>query len=141
MPEAIVLKRKDDCMSKVLKNASLKIEDLNRMNDAFAKYIFANEKRKQLTLGLVNSFFEFEGTADIKDFEFVDRELDPDREKGKGVVLDVVGKSSDGTLACVFIFKDYYGGKEAACHGRRRYSYCDGSGKGINKRSSLHYRL
>lgn len=108
MPEAIVLNRKDDCMSKLLKNASLKIEDLNRMNDAFAKYIFANEKRKQLTLGLVNSFFEFEGTAEIKDFEFVDRELDPDREKGKGVVLDVVGKSSDGTLTNVEIQLQQY---------------------------------
>ncbi|MBR4907980.1 MAG: Rpn family recombination-promoting nuclease/putative transposase [Acidaminococcaceae bacterium] len=95
-------------MSKVLKNAFLKIEDLNRMNDAFAKYIFANEKRKQLTLGLVNSFFEFEGTAEIKDFEFVDRELDPDREQGKGVVLDVVGKSSDGTLVNVEIQLQQY---------------------------------
>jgi len=90
-------------MSKVLKKASLNIENLNRMNDAFAKFIFANEKRKQLTLGLVNSFFEFEGTAEIKDFEFIDRELDPDRDKGKGVVLDVVGKSSDGTLTNVEI--------------------------------------
>lgn len=95
-------------MSKVLKKASLKIEDLNRMNDAFAKYIFANEKRKQLTLGLVNSFFEFEGTAEIKDFEFVDRELDPDRDQGKGVVLDVVGKSSDGTLVNVEIQLQQY---------------------------------
>ena len=85
-------------MSKVLK-----IEDLNRMNDAFAKYIFANEERKQLTLDLINSFFEFEGTAEIKDFEFSDRELDPDRKQGKGVVLDVVGKSSDGTLTNVEI--------------------------------------
>jgi predicted transposase/invertase (TIGR01784 family) len=95
-------------MSQVLKNAFLKIEDLNRMNDAFAKFIFANEKRKQLTLGLVNSFFEFEGTAEIKDFEFIDRELDPDREKGKGVVLDVVGKSSDGTLVNIEIQLQQY---------------------------------
>ena len=89
-------------------NKVLKIENLNRMNDAFAKYIFANEKRKQVTLGLVNSFFEFEGTAEIKDFEFVDRELDPDRDKGKGVVLDVVGKSSDGTLTNVEIQLQQY---------------------------------
>ena len=95
-------------MSKVSKNVFLKVEDLNRMNDAFAKYIFANEKRKQLTLGLVNSFFEFEGTAEIKDLEFVDRELDPDREQGKGVVLDVVGKSSDGTLVNVEIQLQQY---------------------------------
>ena len=81
----------------------LKVEDLNRMNDVFAKYIFANEARKQLTLGLINSFFELEGTAEIIDFAFKDRELDPDREEGKGVVLDVLGECSDGTLVSVEI--------------------------------------
>ena len=81
----------------------LTVENLNRLNDAFAKFIFANEARKQLTLDLVNSFFEFEGTAQITDFTFSDRELDPERKLGKGVVLDVVGKSSDGTLTNVEI--------------------------------------
>lgn len=81
----------------------LKVEDLNRMNDVFAKYIFANEARKQLTLALINSFFEFEGTAEIVNFEFKDREVDPDRPEGKGAVLDVLGESSDGTLVNVEI--------------------------------------
>ena len=81
----------------------LTVENLNRLNDAFAKYIFANEDRKLLTMDLVNSFFEFEGTAQITDFTFSDRELDPDRQRGKGVVLDVVGKSSDRTLTNVEI--------------------------------------
>ena len=81
----------------------LTVENLNRLNDAFAKFIFANEARKQLTLDLVNSFFEFEGTAQITDFTFSERELDPERKLGKGVVLDVVGKSSDGTLTNVEI--------------------------------------
>jgi len=80
-------KERNDCMRKVLK-----VEDLNRMNDVLAKFIFANEARKLLTLDFVNSFFEFEGTDEITDFEFSDRELDPDRNQGKGVVLDVVGK-------------------------------------------------
>ena len=79
-------------MKKVLKKTPLKVENLNRLNDAFAKFIFANEARKLLTLDFVNSFFEFEGTDEITDFEFSDRELDPDRNQGKGVVLDVVGK-------------------------------------------------
>ena len=81
----------------------LTVENLNRMNDAFAKFIFANEARKLLTLDLINSFFEFEGTAQIMDFSFSDRELDPDKKRGKGVVLDVVGESSDGTLVNVEI--------------------------------------
>ena len=98
-PEAIVpAKERDDCMKKVLK-----VEDLNRMNDVFAKYIFANEERKKLTLGLINSFFDFEGTAEIIDLAFKDREIDPDREEGKGAVLDVLGECSDGTLVNVEI--------------------------------------
>ena len=80
-----------------------KVEDLNRMNDVFAKYIFANEERKKLTLGLINSFFDFEGTAEIIDLAFKDREMDPDREEGKGAVLDVLGECSDGTLVNVEI--------------------------------------
>ena len=96
-PEAIVPKReRDDCMEEVLQEVAqgevLTVENLNRMNDAFAKFIFANNARKQLTLDLVNSFFEFEGTAQITDFTFSDRELDPERKLGKGVVLDVVGE-------------------------------------------------
>ena len=98
-PEAIVpAKERDDCMKKVFK-----VEDLNRMNDVFAKYIFANEERKKLTLGLINSFFDFEGTAEIIDLAFKDREIDPDREEGKGAVLDVLGECSDGTLVNVEI--------------------------------------
>ena len=107
-PEAIVPNHeRDDCMEEVLEEVAqvgvLTVENLNRMNDAFAKFIFANEARKLLTLDLVNSFFEFEGTAQITDFKFSDRELDPDRKRGKGVVLDVVGESSDGTLVNVEI--------------------------------------
>lgn len=75
----------------------------NRMNDALAKFIFANEQHKDSTLALINSVFEFEGTKEIVDLEFKDRELDPDRERGKGVVLDVTGKSSDGALVNVEI--------------------------------------
>ena len=81
----------------------LKIEDLNRMNEVFAKYIFANEARKKLTLGLINSFFELEGTAEIIDFAFKDREIDPDSDESKGAVLDVLGECSDGTLVNVEI--------------------------------------
>ena len=48
----------------------------NRMNDALAKFIFANEQHKDSTLALINSVFEFEGTKEIVDLEFKDRELD-----------------------------------------------------------------
>ena len=35
------------------------------MNDALAKFIFANEQHKDSTLALINSVFEFEGTKEI----------------------------------------------------------------------------
>ena len=54
---------------------------LNRLNDALMKYIFANPERKQLTLSLINAFFEVEGTKQLVDFEFRDRELDAKRKK------------------------------------------------------------
>ena len=85
--------------SKVLANG----KPLNRMNDVFAKFIFANEARKDLTLDLINSVFELDGTKEIVDFDFRDRELDPDREDGRGIVLDVTGRCSDGTLVNVEI--------------------------------------
>ncbi len=83
--------------SKVLANG----KPLNRMNDVFAKFIFANEARKDLTLDLINSVFELDGTKEIVDFDFRDRELDSNREDGRGIVLDVTGKCSDGTLVNV----------------------------------------
>lgn len=55
---------------------------LNRLNEALMKYLFANPEWKQLTLSLINAFFEVEGTKQLVDFEFRDRELDAERKKG-----------------------------------------------------------
>ena len=71
---------------------------LNRLNDVFVKYIFFDEERKPLTLSLINSFFEAEGTPTIVDFTFQDREPDPDNPETKQPRLDVVGVCSDGTV-------------------------------------------
>ena len=76
---------------------------LNRMNDTYSKFVFANEPYKDTTLSLINSCFELEGKKKLVDFEFKDRELDPDAPGGKGVLLDVRGTSSDGTLVNVEI--------------------------------------
>ena len=70
----------------------------NRMNDTYSKFMFANEPYKSTTLGLVNGCFELEGKKKLVDFEFKDRELDPDALGNKGVLLDVCGACSDGTL-------------------------------------------
>ncbi len=74
------------------------IYTLNRLNDVLVKYIFFDEKRKPLTLSLINAFFEAEGTQTIVDFTFVDREPDPDKPKGKQPRLDVLGVCKDGTV-------------------------------------------
>ena len=75
----------------------------NRMNDTYSKFVFDNEPYKDTTLSLVNSCFELEGKKKLVDFEFKDRELDPAILGSKGVLLDVCGKSSDGTLVNVEI--------------------------------------
>ena len=75
----------------------------NRMNDTYSKFVFANERYKDTTLGLVNGCFELEGKKKLVDFEFKDRELDPSALGSKGVLLDVCGTCSDGTLVNVEI--------------------------------------
>ena len=70
---------------------------INRTNDAVFKTVFANEQHKDLTLSLINSVFEFEGTAQIQDIAFLDREIDADSIWGKEVRLDLLGQAMDGT--------------------------------------------
>ena len=70
---------------------------INRTNDAVFKTIFANEKHKDITLSLINAVFEFEGTGQIQDITFLDRELDAEEEFGKESRLDLLGQSMDGT--------------------------------------------
>ena len=70
---------------------------INRTNDAVFKTVFANEQHKDLTLSLINAVFEFEGTAQIQDITFLDREIDADSLWGKEARLDLLGQAMDGT--------------------------------------------
>ena len=79
---------------------------INRLNDALSKYVFARPERKQVALSLINAFFAFEGTAQLVDFEFLDRELSPDKRRAKRSHLDVVGISANGTVTEVEIQVD-----------------------------------
>ena len=45
---------------------------INRTNDAVFKAVFA--KHPEITLALINAFFEFQGTELLTDIEFIDRE-------------------------------------------------------------------
>ena len=79
------------------------VNDLNRLSDTFAKFLFAREERKHLTLSLVNSVFEYAGETQLVDFDFLDRELTPENEFSKLSRLDILGKCSDGTAVNVEI--------------------------------------
>ena len=59
---------------------------INRTNDAVFKAVFA--KHPQITISLINAFFEFQGTELIEDIEFIDREMDADEYEGKESRLD-----------------------------------------------------
>lgn len=76
---------------------------INRTNDVVFKTIFGSEKHKDITLSLINAVFEFNGTQQIEDIEFIDRELNPAQYTGKGSRLDILGRSADGTKVNVEI--------------------------------------
>ncbi len=81
---------------------------LNHLNDVLIKYIFFHEDRKDLTLSLVNAFFEAEGTPPLVDFTFADREAGPEFAEDKRPHFDLRGKCSDGTMVEVEFQGDYY---------------------------------
>ncbi len=68
---------------------------INRTNDAVFKAIFA--KYPKITLSLINAFLEFQGTEQLVDIEFIDRELDSDEYEGKESRLDILGRTASGT--------------------------------------------
>ena len=66
---------------------------LNRLNDVLIKFILANESRKNLTIGLVNSVIEKFNSNKIIDFTFKDREFSSESYSAKSCRLDVLGKT------------------------------------------------
>ena len=67
---------------------------INRTNDAVFKAIFA--KYPKITLSLINAFLEFQGTEQLMDIEFIDREIDSDEYDGKESRLDILGVTASG---------------------------------------------
>jgi len=80
---------------------SMERKPINRLNDALMKFVFADNERKHITLSLINSVFELEGTPPLVDFSFRDREISPNNSEGKESQLDILGSSSDGTVVNV----------------------------------------
>ena len=90
----------------------MKILKLNRMNDALFKGIFANAANINITLSLVNSVINYQGTKPLTDLSLIDRELSPMEEDGKESRLDLLGQSADGekvNLEIQVMKQGYYG--------------------------------
>lgn len=92
------------------------------MNDALFKNIFA--KNTDITLSLINSVFEFQGSTLISDIEFIDRVLDADEDDGKESRLDLLGRSSDGTVINleIQVAKKEYMGRRSLYYWSRLYN-------------------
>ena len=100
----------------------MQILNLNRMNDALFKNIFA--QNSDITLSLINSVFEFQGSALILDIEFIDRNLDAEEDDGKESRLDLLGRSSDGTVVNleIQVAKQGYMGRRSLYYWSRLYN-------------------
>ena len=100
----------------------MQILNLNRMNDALFKNIFA--QNSDITLSLINSVFEFQGSTLILDIEFIDRNLDAEEDDGKEARLDLLGRSSDGTVINleIQVAKQGYMGKRSLYYWSRLYN-------------------
>ena len=100
----------------------MQILNLNRMNDALFKNVFA--QNSDITLSLINSVFEFQGSALILDIEFIDRNLDAEEDDGKESRLDLLGRSSDGTVVNleIQVAKQGYMGRRSLYYWSRLYN-------------------
>ena len=92
------------------------------MNDALFKSIFA--KNNDITLALINSVFEFQGSDLISDIEIIDRNLDAEEEEGKESRLDLLGRSPDGTVINleIQVAKQEYMGRRSLYYWSRLYN-------------------
>ena len=84
---------------------------INRTNDAVFKAVFA--KYPKITLSLINAFLEFQGTEQLVDIEFIDREIDSDECEGKESRLDILN-----------------------CRQRRSHQRGNGGGRRVHQRRS-----
>lgn len=76
-------------------------EPLNRLNDAYFKYVLASPERKNLTINFINAVLSYqppegEEPVVIEDVEFLDRETVPLTEYDKIPRFDLFAQSSDG---------------------------------------------
>ena len=100
----------------------MQILNLNRMNDALFKNIFT--KNTDITLALINSVFEFQGSTLISDIEIIDRNLNAEEEGGKEYRLDLLSRSPDGSVINleIQVAKQEYMGRRSLYYWSRLYN-------------------
>lgn len=68
---------------------------IKRVNDFFVKYLLGNEKNKDISLSFINSVFAPEGMH-FSDIEFKNKDMEPEKDGGKLVKLDIRGQMNSG---------------------------------------------
>ena len=76
-------------------------KNINRLNDALVKYIFAREEHQDILLSLINAALAYAGKPVLKDVCTLNPELDADFYHGKSGRVDILRLSSDKTLTNV----------------------------------------
>lgn len=75
---------------------NISVQNRNRLNDQYVKYLFANEENKHFTISLTNSILECKKLQLIKDFSFVGTELNASSKDDKYCRLDIHGRTFEG---------------------------------------------
>jgi predicted transposase/invertase (TIGR01784 family) len=74
------------------------INNINRTNDYAFKRIFGSEEGKEVLISFLNAVLKPPSGQELVDLELIDREMDPAYILEKGARLDVLARTSDGTL-------------------------------------------
>lgn len=82
-------------------NEAILTGPINRLNDAYFKFMLASPERKHITAEFLNAALNHykpgnEKPVKVEDVEFLDRETIPEAVKAKGARFDVLARSADG---------------------------------------------
>lgn len=86
-----------------INHESMLTEPIDRLNDAFFKYVLASPEHKHITIAFLNAVLghlkiDGEEPIVIEDIEFLDREMTQPSRKSKGARFDVLARASDGRI-------------------------------------------
>ena len=74
------------------------IKGINRINDYAFKRIMGSEEGKEALLGLLNAVLKPPPGKELESIELKDRDIDPEHLVDRGARLDILAKTTEGTL-------------------------------------------